>query len=348
MIQITMQFALADGGWSETHYLAGDDLNSVMAFQTQRAGYQTLIPAEKLADLINARLGIMPYSQFAGVDVFQGPGGAVAQQDQRTTDSINQYLNPRLIRVRAALHADANLPESNFRRVRIYIAAPNQQYGTFYPNTGATSGTQTQANWTVEEWTRLLLVTDLSSNNQGHIFIGGAPESQLGPPNRLAITGPYFQRLRSYFTRLIADGWMTRLRPYWRQLTAPVAVPLFNFQVAADGKTATLQATDPTYSPPPQLQGQLVIRTRHPSSWNGVHRYQYITPPAGSSGPLGPYFLVGPARGPLGDWAPPNQGNIQLMLPQYVGYLAIFPERWDKRPLGPTFGRPVGRRKRPT
>jgi hypothetical protein len=341
MLQVVMQFQILGSAWSETHYYNADDAAVLINNSGQ--------PTPPLQALVSARQALLPYQPLT---VGLGLNADPTQAQLRQIQANNLAINPRLLRVRVSVS-----DPGNFRRVRVWTLQPAQQYGTYPGQTRATNVGAVSA----ETWTRLELACQLVSNNNGHIFLGGVPEDCVLPPDLFAPTGAFSEALTNYATVLTSTPYLTRLRPYSGQFAGLVAnatppQPITQFSVAPNGTFAFCQsplvppATVPPTPPGGFQQVTVVIRARHPSQWNGVHRALYQVANPAAVPPIQANYAVGPSRGPLGDWAGEIAGSplgtIQVQAPQFVAYIAIVPERLDHRPPGPPFARPHGRRKR--
>lgn len=329
-LAVTMQFQLQDTGWSETHYYGSQSTDPSVLINDSGQATQDLLT------LIAGRQAIMPFQAIAGNLVPQI--GAFA--NQALTLTVAQLLNPRLLRVRVS-RVDTGVP----RQVRVINFPLGDQFGKFFidPNTAPT-------NFTTEAWTRLECTSSMSVglpgggnlSAQGRVFLGGCPESQLGPPENVSISPQFSAALGIYFQAL-TGRYLSRLRPNIGLPAGPQApFPITSFTLSTDGRSALVGTGLAGVLVGQGLAGgQFVIRGRHPSEWNGIHR-GIVVP--GAPGVFNIQLLG--TRQPLADWVTTQQGTIQAFTPLYATLLRFTPLRWQHRPEGGPFGRPVGRRKR--
>jgi hypothetical protein len=317
-----MQFEFGVNGWSETHYYNSENLTDLVDSNG--------VAKQPLSDLLTARKNLMPFNPTPL------EGGIVLG-------------NPRLIRTRVSqisLLPQVGVPPP-FRSVRIF-EPPNIQ-DTF----GGYPGDNLQGRVVrtgVETWTRLeLLAHVIKGGNpyEGHIFLGGAPESILAEPEIYNPTDQWNGYLTAYMVLLGNGQWMTRIRQ--RRNDPPVPQPITQAIInAATGLSLSVQPV-PTGAPAVPNQGyQVVVRGRHPSEWNGVRAASTQTNASGT------FCVLGPSRQPLGDWAPagppstsgPGMGTIQFYAPVYAPYNTFVAEGFTHRDDGGPFGRRLGRRRR--
>jgi hypothetical protein len=344
MLQVTLQFAVADTGWSEVHYFNATDASALIS----NAG----VPLSPLSDLIAARRGLLPY-RYLLVGATNPPplGGLSGTGGFQALTAANILFNPRLVRARVSV-----VDPGNFRRVRVYTLPVGNSFGTYPGQLRSVN----EGAFEAETWTRLELACQLANDNNGHIYLGGVPEDCVQAPDGYAPTGAFTTALNSYIAVLVAN-FLTRIRPYSGVIAAGVVnaappQPVLTFQVAPTGTFANTTAllAAPQTVPPTAVGGfiqtQVILRARHPSQWNGQHRALATVGNLAAVPPVPWGYVLGPSRGPLGDWAGQIPGSplgtLQIASPQWPTYLAITPERLDHRPVGPPFARPHGRRKR--
>jgi hypothetical protein len=338
VLQVVMQFQLQGSGWSETHYYSAADPAVLLA--DPQPPSKTLVPSPTLAQLIQTRRQLLPVFLIPN-----DPAFGVPINDQ--IDGDNLWHNPRLLRIRVSL-----IDPGNFRRVRTWTPPDVAESYGLWTVTGP--GSVGGPLGPTEEWSRLLCAATLGGNNNGHLWLGAIPQNQVADPSTFDPSGLYRRNLNAHFAVLTRGGaWNTRLRPYVDSVANP-PLPIQSFITFGNGLWATV--TVPSNVLLVNTFGQIIIRGRRPSAWNGIHRYVSNGVAAGVA-----TLLLGPARAPLGDWVTPNSfmgtaqvqtqnlgGNAQTTTNvQYVPYVAIAPERLAEHKIGPPFGRPHGLRRRP-
>lgn len=194
-----------------------------------------------------------------------------------------------------------------------------------------------------EPWTRLLVDLNPGVGPHGRLFFFGIPQDQVKEAFRFRPAAAWYAVgggvVKEFFDAMKAQGWTIARRPAQNAAAAPL--PITSFTVSADAFSATLQpALIAAGGGAPPTTGQVVIRGRHFSEWNGVHRYRYDA--------VGGTLVLGPARQRLADWPGAVQsGTVQLMTAD--NNQAV--QSWDalrlvKRDTGDPFVPYRGRRRR--
>ena len=244
-------------------------------------------------------------------------------------NAADQTKNVQLKRMRVSTVQTVYTPDSP-RNFSVYKLPVGDQNGTF--------GT---AQLPVEVWTRLLVTYNLSAGATGRQFFGGVPEAQLTPPNIYTpAASTWGSRFDNYVKFLLGPTMQMNIqrRTQANDGTAPI-VPIATFSLDATGRLATVtpSAIGPGVTQP-ATRGKVIIRGRHPSAWNGTHRY--------TLGTVNNTILVGPVRGFLGDFAV-NGGTLQLYKYDYEAPGSYGIENFVRRDTGNPSPRPRGRRPLP-